>query len=103
MYRERAEMTGGKRLDPCKQSAIGRILGWVLSRMARKAPSEERLRLVHRIALSPRQSITLVEVEGRRLLLATGSEGAPAFYALDGFAARGSNRVRGSVDRRISW
>jgi flagellar biogenesis protein FliO len=42
-----------------------------------------RLALLERIALAPRQSLALVEAEGRRFLVATSPEGAPAFYALD--------------------
>jgi flagellar biosynthetic protein FliP len=38
---------------------------------------------VERIALAPRQSLALVEAEGRRFLVATSPEGAPTFYALD--------------------
>jgi hypothetical protein len=39
---------------------------------------------VERIALAPRQSLALIEAEGRRFLVATSPEGAPAFYPLDG-------------------
>ena len=52
---------------------------------------------MERIALAPRQSLALVEAEGRRFLVATSPEGAPAFYALDERArprtARGSLRA----------
>ena len=37
--------------------------------------------------LAPRQSLALVEAEGRRFLVATSAEGAPAFYPLDEQAA----------------
>ena len=40
--------------------------------------------LLERINLAPRQSLALVEADGRRLLVATSPEGAPTFYALDG-------------------
>ena len=39
--------------------------------------------LLERITLAPRQSLALVEAEGRRFLVATSADGAPAFYALD--------------------
>ena len=38
---------------------------------------------VERITLAPRQSLALVEAEGRRILVATSPKAAPAFYALD--------------------
>ena len=62
---------------------VGGVAGWLLERLkggGRRAP---RLALVERIALAPRQSLALVEAEGRRFLVATSAEGAPAFYALD--------------------
>ena len=60
------------------------LTGWLLDRLrvARRPPP--RLALLERIALAPRQSLALVEAEGRRFLVATSPEGAPAFYALDG-------------------
>jgi hypothetical protein len=44
---------------------------------------ERRLALLERIALALRQSLALVEAEGRRILVATSAEGGPAFYPLD--------------------
>jgi hypothetical protein len=41
-----------------------------------------RLALVERITLGPRQALLLVEADGLRLLVATSSEGTPAFYPL---------------------
>ncbi|HEY1901608.1 MAG TPA: flagellar biosynthetic protein FliO [Terracidiphilus sp.] len=99
--------------------------GWLLGRLrvTRRAPA--RLAVLERIALAPRQSLALVEAEGRRFLVATSPEGTPAFYPLDrptgpvaagqssGLAAaagRKAGRVairamRPSSDRdmRISW
>jgi hypothetical protein len=45
--------------------------------------AEPRLALLERIALAPRQSLALVEADGRRILVATSAEGGPAFYPLD--------------------
>ena len=42
------------------------------------------LALLERITLAPRQSLALIEAEGRRLLVATSPEARPAFYPLDG-------------------
>ncbi len=61
------------------------------------------LALLERITLAPRQSLSLVEAEGRRFLIATSAEGAPAFYALDERSqARIAAPVRTSVSTRIS-
>jgi len=62
---------------------LGGLAGWLLMRLrvARRAPP--RLAVLERIALAPRQSLALVEAEGRRFLVATSPEGTPAFYALD--------------------
>jgi len=106
------------------------VAGWLLNRLRGVRRGPPRLAVLERIALAPRQSLALVEAEGRRFLVATSPEGAPAFYALDeparepsrragpvqasGLAAfpgsvRGSspgrNRERSSTDRdaRITW
>ncbi|MGD0789863.1 MAG: flagellar biosynthetic protein FliO [Terracidiphilus sp.] len=62
---------------------VGGLAGWLLDRLRGDRP-RPRLELLERIALAPRQSLALVEAEGRRFLVATSPEGAPAFYPLDG-------------------
>jgi flagellar biogenesis protein FliO len=74
------------------------LAGWLLNRLRTGAGRPPRLALLERIALAPRQSLALVETEGRRFLVATSSEGAPAFYALDERA-----RPAARVAARISW
>jgi flagellar biogenesis protein FliO len=72
------EASGGKNgMEP------GGLAGWLLDKLRRGARPRPRLALRERIALAPRQSLALVEADGRRLLVATSPEGAPAFYALD--------------------
>ena len=66
-----------------KTMPVGGLAGWLLSRLRARGRRQPRLELVERIALAPRQSLALVEAEGRRFLVATSPEGAPAFYALD--------------------
>ena len=66
-----------------KTMAVGGLAGWLLGRFKGRGRRQPRLELVERIALAPRQSLSLVEAEGRRFLVATSPEGAPAFYALD--------------------
>jgi flagellar biogenesis protein FliO len=67
--------------------AIGGWAGWLLARLRdslRRSPRPRpHLALVERIPLAPRQSLALVEAEGRRLLVATSAEGCPVFYPLD--------------------
>ncbi len=60
------------------------LAGWLFERLRGSRRPRPRLELLERIALAPRQSLALVEAEGRRFLVATSPEGAPAFYALDG-------------------
>jgi flagellar biogenesis protein FliO len=87
------------------------MAGWLLRRLGgdRTPP---RLALVERIALGPRQSLALVEAEGRRILVATSAEGGPAFYPLDESAlvdagvrrtARGTARTAAHRQARVSW
>jgi len=66
-----------------KKTAIGGLAGWLWERLRPGGRSRPRLELVERIALAPRQSLSLVEAEGRRFLVVTSPEGSPAFYALD--------------------
>jgi flagellar biogenesis protein FliO len=76
------------------------LLGWLRERLRRPRRTAPRLALLERITLAPRQSLAMVEAEGRRFLVATSPEGAPAFYALD-------ERVRlgnpGRSAGRVSW
>jgi flagellar biogenesis protein FliO len=92
----------------------GGLAGWLLGRLrvVRRAPA--RLAVLERITLAPRQSLSLIEAEGRRFLVATSPEGTPAFYALDRespsrraapgrSAARTAARSGVDRDLRVSW
>ena len=84
----------------------GGLAGWLLRRLRIVRRSPPRLALLERITLGPRQSLVLVEAEGRRLLVATSPEGSPAFYTLDELARpTGPGRSAGSEHRaaRVSW
>ena len=59
------------------------LASWLLGRMRLTPRPRPRLELLERITLAPRHSLALVEAEGRRFLVATSPEGAPAFYPLD--------------------
>jgi flagellar biogenesis protein FliO len=63
--------------------ALGGLAGWLWDKLRGSGQRVPRLALLERIALAPRQSLSLVEAEGRRILVATSAEGGPAFYALD--------------------
>jgi flagellar biogenesis protein FliO len=89
-----------------KRAAVGGLAGWLLGRLRRGGRIAPRLALVERISLAPRQSLALVEAEGRRFLVATSSDGAPTFYALDERVLnerrnRPSDAARQPV--RVSW
>jgi Flagellar biosynthesis protein, FliO len=79
-------------------SILGGLPGLLLSKLRGNARPGPRLELLERISLAPRQSLALVEAEGRRFLVATSQEGAPAFYALD----RGPRQPLGRTSR-VSW
>lgn len=95
----------GKGTQPITQA--GGLAGWLLDRLRVTRRSRPRLALLERIALAPRQSLALVEAEGRRFLVATSVEGAPAFYALDEHARPGrvsrSMRPGANPVPRASW
>jgi flagellar biogenesis protein FliO len=95
---------------------IGGWAGWLLARLRTTGRHEPRLQLLERITLAPRQSLALVEADGRRLLVATSADGGPAFYALDRRMAEvdarkaGAPRVavrehsqRSERSGRVSW
>jgi flagellar biogenesis protein FliO len=86
------------------EGLAGGLAGWLLGRLrsggGRRQP---RLELLERIALAPRQSLALVEAEGRRFLVATSPEGAPAFYALDERARPAATRPAAKGAVRVSW
>ncbi len=81
-------------------SQISGLAGWLWARVRRSPRSRPSLTLVERISLAPRQSLALVEAEGRRFLVATSAEGSPSFYALDG---RTAFRGKTSTRSRVSW
>ncbi|MFZ0338300.1 MAG: flagellar biosynthetic protein FliO [Terracidiphilus sp.] len=80
--------------------------GWLLAKWHGRERAEPRLALVERITLAPRQSLALIEAEGRTILVATSAEGGPAFYPLDENAQlRTCAGAIGAVHRRprASW
>ncbi|MGH7071301.1 MAG: flagellar biosynthetic protein FliO [Acetobacteraceae bacterium] len=82
--------------------AVGGWAGWLWSRVRNVRRPRARLELLERIALAPRQTLALVEADGRRFLVATSAEGSPAFLALGG-AAQAAAAARPQPKRRVSW
>ena len=64
------------------------LAGWLLERVRHRAKSQPRLMLVERISLAPRQTVSLVEVDGQRILVATAQEGSPSFCHLNSGVSR---------------
>ncbi|HLY39882.1 MAG TPA: flagellar biosynthetic protein FliO [Terracidiphilus sp.] len=84
---------------------VGGLAGWLIDRLHRAPQEKRKLVLLEKMTLAPRQSLALIEAEGKRLLVATASEGAPVIYALDGsigpqLPLRSAARRKA---RRISW
>jgi hypothetical protein len=72
---------------------------WLLGRLRGSARPRPSLALLERITLAPRQSLALVEAEGRRFLVATSAEGSPTFHPLD----EGAGIRRPAARTRVSW
>ena len=78
---------------------LGGVAGWLMERWRGRRHREPRLALVERIAPGPRQSLALVEAEGRRILVATSAEGGSAFYPLDEAARSEASERRGRAGK----
>ena len=93
---------GGEQRKAATRAAS--LSGWLAGRFRRGGTAQSRLALLERITLAPRQTLALVEAEGRRLLVATSPDGAPTFYALDE-NSRGATHaaLTARQPRRISW
>jgi Flagellar biosynthesis protein, FliO len=99
-----AKVADGRQSRP--EQGIGGLAGWLINRVRGKQASPPRLRLLERIVLAPRQSLALIEAEGRRILVATSADGGPAFYALDSGArtgGRSSQLTAAGQATRVSW
>lgn len=82
---------------------LGSLTAWLLDPMRRRQGMRPQLRLIERISLAPRQSLALIEVEGKRLLVATAPEGAPTFHPLEP-QSRHAHAARSTVRTgRVSW
>jgi hypothetical protein len=81
----------------------GGLAGWLLGKLQGQGRRQPKLALLERINIAPKQSLALVQADGRRFLVATSPEGSPAFYALDDRAS--ASRSNGDARRgaRVSW
>ena len=73
---------------------------WLLNKLRRTRISEPRLALIERISLAPKQSLALVEAEGRRFLVASSADGAAAFYPIENAVPKRPNRA---AKARVAW
>jgi hypothetical protein len=100
-------MTGGMQRAVIHKRArqVGGFVGWLVARLRRPQTRPARLAVIERITLAPRQSLALIEAEGRKLLVATSPDGAPSFYPLDVGQATPRTRPpgRSASTARISW
>lgn len=90
----------GLEKQKAKTPAVGGWAGWLFRKMRGAERRRARLELLERITLAPRQSLVLVEADGRRFLVASSAEGSPSFYPLDG---RRSGVQAGRRMARVSW
>jgi len=87
--------------NPGPGGLTGWLLGRVTGRLRGQGRQQPRLALLDRIALAPHQSLALVEAEGRRFLVATSADGAPAFYPLEQNSSHAAGNGRSAG--RVSW
>ena len=59
------------------KTPVAGLAGWLLSRLRRSTQPKPRLALLERITLAPKQSLALVEADGRRFLVATSARSRP--------------------------
>jgi hypothetical protein len=86
-----------------RAAAPGGLAGWLLRKLQGQSRREPKLALLERINIAPKQSLALVEADGRRFLVATSPEGSPAFYALNDRASSLRGNVEGRRGARVSW
>jgi flagellar biogenesis protein FliO len=86
--------------------SVSGLAGWLFEKLRGRHVAPPRLAVVERVALAPRQSLALVEADGRRLLVATAADGGCAFYPLEERAdrvARDSLQTTSHRSARVSW
>jgi Flagellar biosynthesis protein, FliO len=86
------------------EKGTGGLAGWLLRHFGATTRQKPRLAVLERVTLAPRQTLSMIEADGKRLLVATSPEGSAAFYPLDEPKTRTPPRP-GARPRmaRISW
>jgi hypothetical protein len=96
----------GSDAEPGAVVAIGGWTKWLVDRLRAGVRRQPRLALIERITLAPRQSLSLVEADGRHFLVATSAEGGPAFFPLEPVPPRlkvSPGRRPPGRAARVSW
>lgn len=73
------------------------LAGWLLERVRHRSKTRPRLALVERISLAPRQAVSLLEVDGQKLLIATAQECSPSFCLLNSSVRRVRRKGRSEI------
>ena len=61
---------------------VAGLAGWLLTRWRREVRPPRRLRVMERVTLGPRQTVSLIEADGQRFLVAISPDGSPAIQRL---------------------
>ena len=85
-----------------ERSGSAGLAGWIVSRLRRTGSKKPRLELLEKIALAPRQTVALIEADGRRFLIASSPEGGASFCPLDARAGI-AGKMRADRPGRVSW
>ena len=87
--------------EPERAGSAG-LAGWIVSRLRRTGSKKPRLELLEKIALAPRQTVALIEADGRRFLIACSPEGGASFCPLDTRVGAVGD-MRAVRPGRVSW
>ena len=93
----KAGENSGAAVSPARTFAGWReVLTSVSARLYRRESAVSRLAILERITVGPKQTVTLIEVEGEKVLVGTSQEGAPQFLRLKAARRRGGpeDRIR---------
>ena len=93
------KQTGHGEKPKLETQSIKDIVAWLLNRILHKTRAQPRLTVLERIALAPRHSLSLIEADGCKLLVATSQDGASAFYSFDRTASPLASSRRTTVSK----
>ena len=58
------------------------VKAWIYERIHRRAGGRSRLAVVEKICFAPRQTLSLIEVDGEMVLVGASQDGSPQFLRL---------------------